>query len=157
MTRMMGAQTPRGHHSCPDSPGLSPPSLHSHFLSLFTHIFLSPDFGANFYYLGHHLAGCGLGKFLRNPRKSEAEPPSPTPALRAQHPTSFCICQRQHQASFQASGMRESCQQKSKIMQLNYIGARRGFGDHQSFFLDEEVEKSGYVQRSLRVNDKCLP
>ena len=42
-------------------------------------------------------------------------------------------------------------------MQLNYIGARRGFGDHQSFFLDEEVEKSGYVQRSLRVNDKCLP
>ena len=52
---------------------------------------------------------------------------------------------------------RESCQQKSKIMQLNYIGARRGFGDHQSFFLDEEVEKSGYVQRSLRVNDKCLP
>ena len=25
-------------------------------------------------------------------------------------------------------------------MQLNYIGARRGFGDHQSFFLDEQVE-----------------
>lgn len=37
MTRMMGAQTPHGHHLCPDSPGLSPPSLHSHFLGLFTH------------------------------------------------------------------------------------------------------------------------
>ena len=42
-------------------------------------------------------------------------------------------------------------------MQLNYIGARSGFGGHQSFFLDEEVEKSGYVQRSLRMNNKRLP
>ena len=47
-------------------------------------------------------------------------------------------------------------------MQLNYKiqgpeGARRAFGDHRSFFLDEEVEESACVQKSLRVSDKCLP
>lgn len=46
---MMGAQTPHGHHLCPDSPAFTP-SLHSHFLGLFTHacpliLVLTPPFG----------------------------------------------------------------------------------------------------------------
>lgn len=95
----------------------TPPSLHGHFLSLFTHIcpLISTIWDTS------SLAGV-LGNSWEIPGNLKlSAPASPSPLTPStQHPASLCISQRQHQASFQASGMRESCQWKSKIMQLNY-------------------------------------
>lgn len=102
----------------PDSRAFTP-SLHSHIFLVCLHT-LVPDFGANFHHLGHRLAGCSLGKFLRNPQEIWSWAPFPYSRPQRSESHIFLHLSRAAPSLLQASGMREPCQRKSKIMQLNY-------------------------------------